>query len=152
MNEFKYEPMTDRLEFLESDSSININPDEIPVYALPHKLQRICKAMKAFEQFDFPFFVPAVLSVAATCIGNSYTLKVSAERKESAILFIAIVARKGAGKTAPLNYAFKYLRQYDLELRNKSNEEQRLHDEYIATQINKRHKSVANYLLLFITL
>lgn len=78
---------------------------DVPLDAFPSELQNIL--LEASEAFNVPLAIPAacLLALSATCIGRTRCVKFKRGWKEHGNLWIAIVARSGAGKT-PVMDAF----------------------------------------------
>jgi hypothetical protein len=78
-----------------------------PVEVFPQPVQEIIKATN--ENLDFPidFFGASVLYAASVSIGNTFKVEIKRGFQETALLYLAIVARAGTNKTHPLSFAIQ---------------------------------------------
>jgi hypothetical protein len=78
-----------------------------PVEVFPQPVQEIIKATN--ENLDFPidFFSASILYTASVAIGNTYKVEIKRGFQETALLYLAIVARAGTNKSHPLTFAIQ---------------------------------------------
>ncbi|MQY79817.1 MAG: DUF3987 domain-containing protein [Bacteroidetes bacterium] len=78
-----------------------------PVDVFPVPIQQIVKTTN--ENLDFPidFIGASILYTASVAIGNTFRVEIKRGFQESALLYLAIVARAGTNKTHPLSFAIQ---------------------------------------------
>ncbi|HUS86210.1 MAG TPA: DUF3987 domain-containing protein [Bacteroidales bacterium] len=76
-----------------------------PVEVFPVTVQEIIRATN--ENLDFPidFIGASVLYSTSVAIGNTFKVEIKKGFQESAVIYLAIVARAGTNKTHPLSFA-----------------------------------------------
>jgi hypothetical protein len=86
-----------------------------PVEVFPLPVQEIIKATN--ESLDFPidFIGTSMLYTASIAIGNTYKVEIKKGWQESAVLYLAIVARPGTNKSHPLHFALQPIMDQDKE-------------------------------------
>jgi hypothetical protein len=91
-----------------------------PLSALP----RACRAMvedgACAQGVDVAYWAVPMLGILAGCIGNSRRALVKLGWTEPAVLWTAIVAPSGAGKSPPLRELLRPVKQSDFELHEKT--------------------------------
>ena len=69
--------------------------------------------MVRHENFKVEYLAAAMLSAAASALGNTYNIRVKGHWTTNAALYIIMVGRPGLGKTPPLEAVFRPLRKRD---------------------------------------
>ena len=87
--------------------------NKFPVDAFPEPIRYIIESTCESLNFHVDFIGASILYAASVSIGNSYEIEVKRGFRQSAVLYIAIVARPGVGKTPPLKFALKPLVEHD---------------------------------------
>ncbi len=80
-----------------------------PVEVFPQPVQEIINATNKNLEFPIDFIGTSILYAASVAIGNSYRVLIKRDFEETALLYLAIVARPGTNKTHPLSWAIKPL-------------------------------------------
>ncbi len=83
-----------------------------PMHIFPVQIQRLIDNAYETKGFNKDFFSAGILSVCATAIGNSVSLH-NGSYYSKPILWVAIIGRRGTGKTHPLTFAKKPLEEID---------------------------------------
>ena len=86
-----------------------------PIWAFPTKVQGIIMDMVTYQGFRIEYFATALLSAAATIIGNSCQLEAEGSWNVSPSLYFILVGRPGMGKTPPVDSAFVPVRKIDAD-------------------------------------
>lgn len=83
--------------------SLNIFPVEV----FPLHIQQIITATNESLNFPIDFIGASILYAASVAIGNTYKVEIKKGFQESAVLYLAIVARAGTNKSHPLSFALQ---------------------------------------------
>lgn len=86
---------------------------EFPIDALPDDLQYVILQYQKTLNFKPDFTACAMLSAAATIVGNSYKMWFKNEWKVAPIFWFAIVSNPGTTKSHPINKMLEPLREID---------------------------------------
>ena len=84
-----------------------------PLEGFPAKMKKLVLDVVRQENYPLDFTVVAMLSAAASAIGNSYQIKIKGQWLSSPILYMMIVGNPGIGKTPPLDFAYDPIRKDD---------------------------------------
>lgn len=96
-----------------------INANIIPLDVFPCEIQEIILDLYKFENFNIEYTIGSVLSATAVAIGNSYAIRIRPEWYSSPSLYLILIGRPGMGKTPPIDFAFRPIRDNDeLELKS----------------------------------
>jgi hypothetical protein len=90
--------------------------DTVPTFPLelmPAKVALVAKKLNENAGFNIDYTVSSMIYAAAIGMGNTYNVKMSAEWYLAPIIYIALVGGPGVGKTHPLSFAVKPLRDAD---------------------------------------
>lgn len=88
---------------------------KFPIWAFPFKVQGIIMDLVTYQGFRIEYFATALLSAAATIIGNSCQLETEGSWVVSPSLYFILVGRPGMGKTPPVDAAFGPVRKIDAD-------------------------------------
>lgn len=88
---------------------------KFPIWAFPFKVQGIIMDLVTYQGFRIEYFATAMLSAAATIIGNSCKLEAEGSWVVPCSLYFILVGRPGLGKTPPIDAAFKPIRGIDAD-------------------------------------
>lgn len=78
-------------------------------------LRAIISEVCETNRFHKDFLSTSIMSVAATAIGNTYSIHISESWKEKCTFFMALVGSPGVNKSAPLTWALSPLEQKERE-------------------------------------
>lgn len=106
----------------------------LPLDVFPAKVQEIILDLAHEESFSVEYAAIALLSAAATAIGNSHHIRIKGAWTSSPCLYIILVGHPGQGKTPPLDFAYKPIQDYDYSLFCKFKED---YERYMARQSEK---------------
>lgn len=81
--------------------------NRFPVEAFPFPAQEIIKATSENLNFPTDFIGASLLYAASVAIGNTMTVEVKKGFQQSAVIYLAIVARAGTAKSHPLTFALQ---------------------------------------------
>jgi hypothetical protein len=106
------------------DPQANITPGEIlehvngiiqpfPVDVFPLPIQKIITATNENLNFPVDFIGVSLLFAASVVTGNTYCIELKNGFRQTAVLYIAIVARPGTNKSHPLSFALKPIVEHD---------------------------------------
>lgn len=87
---------------------------EFPTWGLPNNVQRIIKEVADGYQCDPSIVTAAIFSAAGTALGKS-VVGISDNYRNYPALWFVIVGKASSGKTAPIEWVYKPLMDYDTE-------------------------------------
>jgi len=87
--------------------------NRFPVEVFPLVVQQIITATNENLNFPIDFICASVLFAVSVAIGNTYKVEVKTGFQESAVLYLAIVARAGTNKSHPLSFALQPIFEHD---------------------------------------
>jgi hypothetical protein len=93
----------------------------LPIYGFPPFIRELIEHSSKIYGLHRDFWAGAILSATSLSIGNSIQLQT--KYLNSPLLWIAIVAPSGVGKSHPLNFAFKPISDFDWESKKKFDKE-----------------------------
>ncbi len=85
----------------------------LPLDVFPQKVQKLILDLASYENFNVEYCIAAILSATATAIGNTYHIKVKGLWTCCPALYIMLIGRPGLGKTHPLSFAYRPIREHD---------------------------------------
>lgn len=93
--------------------NVNTGTSSFPVEAFPLPIQQIIQC--THESLDFPvdFIASSLLYASSVAIGNTHKVELKKGFQESAIIYLAIVARAGTNKSHPLSFAIQPIIERD---------------------------------------
>ena len=99
--------------------------NRFPVEVFPLPVQEIIIATNENLNFPIDFIGASMLYAASVAIGNTHKVEIKRGFQESAVLYLAIVARAGTNKSHPLTFALKPIveqdkktyREYEIEMK-----------------------------------
>lgn len=95
-------------------------PPTFPVEALPPVLRAIVTEGAAAQGVDVAFWGVPLLGILAGCIGATRRVRITADWREPCVVWAALIAASGAGKSPPLRALLKPVRDHDYELHQRS--------------------------------
>lgn len=87
----------------------------LPIDSFPKKMQSLLLDLEYHEGYIMEYAMTALLSAAATAIGNACQIRIRGSWQTSPMLYIILVGRPGAGKTPPLEFAYRPIVERDEE-------------------------------------
>jgi hypothetical protein len=93
----------------------NIDPGKFPLDILPPDYVRFIREVASTLNFSEDYLACGMLCVFSFLIGNRIKLRVKNGYHANAIIWMAIVASRGAIKSHPLNYILKTIKEIDHE-------------------------------------
>ncbi|MBT4969894.1 MAG: DUF3987 domain-containing protein [Bacteroidetes bacterium] len=87
--------------------------NRFPVDVFPLPFQQIIMATNKDLSFPIDFVGASMLYVSSIAIGNTFRVEVKKGWSESAVLYLAIVARSGTNKSHPLNFIVRPIVDHD---------------------------------------
>ena len=81
--------------------------NDVPIDAFPKKMQELLLDLEQQEGYVMEYAMTALLSAAATAIGNACGIRIRGTWQTNPMLYIILVGRTGAGKTPPLDFAYR---------------------------------------------
>lgn len=97
----------------------SINTNVVPLDVFPCEIQEIVLDLYKYENYNIEYTIGSMISASAVAIGNSHAIRIRPEWDSSPSLYLILVGRPGLGKTPPIDFAFKPIRNNDeLELKS----------------------------------
>jgi len=87
--------------------------NRFPVEVFPLAVQQIITSTNENLSFPIDFIGASMLYAVSVAIGNTYKAEVKKGFQESAVLYLAIVARAGTNKSHPLSFALQPIIEQD---------------------------------------
>jgi hypothetical protein len=84
-----------------------------PIDVFPTKIQEIITATNRDLNFPIDFIGSSLIYACSVAIGNTHKVLVKRGWTESAVIYLAIIARAGTNKTHPFSFALKPLQNHD---------------------------------------
>ena len=103
--------------------------NDVPIDAFPKKMQELLLDLEQQEGYVMEYAMTALLSAAATAIGNACRIRIRGTWQTNPMLYIVLVGRPGAGKTPPLDFAYRPIVERDEEYFNRYIEEKRRYEQ-----------------------
>lgn len=105
----------------------------LPLEVFPARIQELVLNLARYENFNVEYTASILLSAVATAIGNSYRIRIKGEWKTSPSIYMMLVGRPGLGKTPPLGFLYRPIREYDDRMYEKYNEEWNAYEKALAS-------------------
>lgn len=87
--------------------------NRFPVEVFPLPVQQIITATNENLNFPIDFIGASLLYAVSVAVGNTYSVEVKKGFQQSAVLYLAIVARAGTSKSHPLSFALQPIIEQD---------------------------------------
>jgi hypothetical protein len=87
--------------------------NRFPVEVFPLPIQQVITATNENLNFPIDFIGVSLLYAASVAIGNTHCVEVKKGFRQSAVLYLAIVARAGTAKSPPLSFALQPIVEHD---------------------------------------
>lgn len=94
---------------LQKLTSVN---DEFPLHVLPEALQKLAREYARATGAPLCFLGGAMLTIAGVALGNTARLKFGTY-SANAVIFMCVIARRGTGKSHPIDFILKPLKELD---------------------------------------
>lgn len=91
----------------------HVSKTSLPLEVFPQQIQNIIFLLAHYENFNIEYVVAIILSVIATAIGNACHILVKGSWEISPSIYMMLIGRPGLGKTPPLNFLYKPIRERD---------------------------------------
>lgn len=105
----------------------------LPLEVFPARIQELILNLARYENFNVEYTASILLSAVATAIGNSCRIRIKGEWKTSPSIYMMLVGRPGLGKTPPLGFLYKPIREHDDRMYEKYNEEWNAYEKALAS-------------------
>ena len=120
----------------------------LPLEVFPARIQELVLNLARYENFNVEYTASILLSAVATAIGNSCRIRIKGEWKTSPSIYMMLVGRPGLGKTPPLGFLYRPIREHDDRMYEKYNEEWNAYEKALASSGNRRGGEVEDCTLL----
>ena len=94
----------------------------LPLEVFPEKVQELILNLARYENFNVEYTASIILSAVATAVGNSCQIRIKGEWKTSPSIYMMLIGRPGLGKTPPLGFIYRPIREHDDWMYEKYNE------------------------------
>ena len=120
----------------------------LPLEVFPARIQELVLNLARYENFNVEYTASILLSAVATAIGNSCRIRIKGEWKTSPSIYMMLVGRPGLGKTPPLGFLYKPIREHDDRMYEKYNEEWDAYEKALASSGTRRGGEAEDCTLL----
>lgn len=105
----------DRLDLTNAirQEAYNIKETYPQFNVFPSKVQDIIYNLGRYENYNIEYCASVILSAAASAIGNACQIHIKGAWYNSPALYMMLVGRPGLGKTPPMGFLYKPLRDLD---------------------------------------
>ncbi|MBC5614545.1 DUF3987 domain-containing protein [Bacteroides hominis] len=115
-----------------------ISETDLPLDVFPNSIQDLILNLARYENFNVEYTACIILSAVATAIGNSCRIRIKGEWKTSPSVYMMLVGRPGLGKTPPLGFIYKPIREHDDRMYERYNDEWDEYEKAAAVPGNRR--------------
>ena len=107
----------DRLSLINAvkRDQVAVQETYFPLDIFPERVQAIVFNLSHYENYNIEYCASIMLSAIASAIGNSYQIHIKGAWSNSPSLYMMLVGRPGLGKTPPLGFLYKPIREQDEE-------------------------------------
>lgn len=120
----------------------------LPLEVFPARIQELVLNLARYENFNVEYTASILLSAVATAIGNSCRIRIKGEWKTSPSIYMMLVGRPGLGKTPPLGFLYKPIREHDDRMYETYNKEWNTYEKALASSGNRRGGAAEECTLL----
>jgi len=113
-----------------------------PVEVFPQPIQEIIRATNESLNFPADFIGASLIYASSVAIGNTFKVEIKKGFQESALIYLAIVARPGTNKTHPLTFAIEPIIERDTKTYQEY--KKALQEYEKAVKLNKAEKEQQN--------
>jgi hypothetical protein len=135
------EDITADAEKIISDLKNHEGGNVFPFGVFPKPIQEIIKETNASLNFPIDFISGSILFAASAAIGNTHKVYVKQQWIESAVIYMAIVARPGTNKSAPVKFSLRPLFTRDSESYKQYQQKRQAFEQ--ASKLNKKEREEA---------
>ncbi|MEQ1634149.1 MAG: DUF3987 domain-containing protein, partial [Planctomycetota bacterium] len=107
---------------------------EFPLHALPAECRQMAEEGSTAHSVDPAFFAVPMLPILAGCIGNSCRVLVKEGWSEPSVMWAAIVAHSGAGKSPPLRQLLQAIEEHESVLERRHAQAVKDYEQLLAAQ------------------
>lgn len=86
-----------------------------PLRVFPQKIQELILDLEHYENFKIEYSASVMLSAVAAALGNALMIHIKGSWHTNGALYMMLVGRPGLGKTPPIGFLYKPLREKDAE-------------------------------------
>lgn len=108
LKEFKPEPLKKHLSELRV-----INENTFPLDIFPDSVRQLIEATNKTLKFPIDILASSAVFAVSLAVGNSYKAQVLPNYRQSAVMYMAIVASRGDNKSHPLNFMLAPIQKRD---------------------------------------
>ena len=91
----------------------SITESNLPFNVFPDRVRDIIFDLAHYENYNIEYCASVILSAAASAIGNACQIHIKGAWYNSPALYMTLVGRPGLGKTPPMGFLYKPLRDLD---------------------------------------
>ena len=113
-----------------------------PLEVYPEAIQKIVYELVIYENFNLEYTASIILSAFATALGNTYRVNIKGKWIASCTIYMMLVGRAGLGKTPPLNFLYKPIRNNDQLMLKKARQEYESYKQMIGKKENNTSEEV----------
>ena len=118
-------------ELQQQNEELSKRLNKFPVDVFPSPIQRIISETNENLNFPIDFIGSSLLYAVSVAIGNTHRVEVKRGWVESAVVYLAIVARAGTNKSHPLTFALKPITERDKHTYRQFDEQNREYEKAV---------------------
>ena len=121
---------------IQADEDYKNIANPFPVEIFPESIRQIINECNKSLNFPIDFIAASLIYAASVSIGNTYKVEIKKGFHESALLYLAIVARPGTNKSHPLSFALKPIIEKDNNTYHNYELQRQSYEKYLKTPKN----------------
>ncbi len=111
----KPETISNHIQELKKQAEIEKqDPNPFPIEVFPDSMQEIIRATSERLKYPIDFMGASMLYAVSVAMGNTLNVEIKNGYKQNAVLYMALVGRRGTTKTHPLTYALDPITKLDI--------------------------------------
>ena len=118
--------------------------NRFPVEVFPLPVQQIITATNENLNFPIDFIGASLLYAVSVAIGNTHHVELKKGFRQSAVLYIAIVARAGTNKSHPLSFALQPIIEQDKQTYREYEQQKQEYDRAVSLSKEQRKGQAIN--------
>lgn len=116
--------------------------NSFPVEVFPDPIQKVIRATNEDLNFPIDFIGASLLYAASVAVGNTHCVEVKKGFQQSAVLYLAIVARAGTSKSHPLSFALQPIVDQDKRTYRQYEQQRQEYDQAVSLSKKEREQRI----------
>jgi hypothetical protein len=134
---------TEDEQFLKQGNEIQERTiNRFPVEVFPLTIQQVITATNENLNFPIDFVGASLLYAVSVAVGNTHSVEVKKGFQQSAVLYLAIVARAGTTKSHPLSFALQPIVEQDKKTYRQYEQQKQQYEQAVSLTKKEREQQV----------